>query len=301
MALGIDGTPVGGNITGSASVLILPGLTTTLTNDLVIVQYAQDGVSETATTVTSPHLTFTKRGTAPGSAFSEWVAPAASTLTAEVITITLSGAVTYFVGCAFAISGADTTTKFDSNVSLPVQGNTNADPTFSTTSANTIVIAGLGIGVATPTPGTGWNLIYNGGSQFFLSMYKIFTTAQTGTTAAVGTGSGQENRYVVDGIIQASGGSFTLACATGSYAMTGEAATFGIGSGQYNLIMNAGAYDYTGGSALSDLGLNLGAGIYTISAPNTVLTGPGGPDPGSLSTVHGPIRIGSRGICFGGK
>ncbi|HEX3836080.1 MAG TPA: hypothetical protein VHW25_03880, partial [Steroidobacteraceae bacterium] len=165
-----------------------------------------DGVADTSTTVTSSHLTFTKRAFAPGSVLSEWRAVASGPLTSEVITITTSSAVTYMVGDAFAISGADTTTIFDSNASLPNKGNASADPTFSTTATNTIVIAGLGIGVATPTPGTGWTLIYNGGGQFFLSMYKIFSSAQTGTTAAVGTGSGGENRYVVDGIIPASGG-----------------------------------------------------------------------------------------------
>lgn len=204
MTQNIDGV-VGAN-GGSVSSFVFPGLTTTQANDVITVFYAQDGTAEGPTTVTSPHLTFTKRAVAPGSALAEWEAIATAPLTSEVITVTFGGSVSYYAGCAFGASGCSIGPIYDSNVSLPVQGNASADPTFSTSANTTMVIAGIGAGAATPTPGSGWTTIYNGGSAFFIAMYQIFSTPQTGTTAALSAGSGLENRYVVDALLPAAGG-----------------------------------------------------------------------------------------------
>jgi hypothetical protein len=92
---------IDGAVNGSASATskILPGLTTTHSNDVIIVMF-ECNVNCGSVTVTSTHLTFTARAFSGngGNALWEYCAIASSPLTAEAITVAGSGSTTYVEG-----------------------------------------------------------------------------------------------------------------------------------------------------------------------------------------------------------
>jgi len=202
VSLALDGSS--GFAAGSGKTLTIT-LTTTSVNDIIIVQVAANNTN--ALSVASPTLgSFTRRALlGDHDDIEEWYAVSSTALTGEVITITYDNSGPLFVsGCAFGVSGANTSTIWDSNSSLPATSAASADPTFSTTNATTFVTATMRLsGTPTPTAGTGWTAIYNGSGAYFISQYKIFSSAQTGTTAPLGTGSGDENGSIVDALIPA--------------------------------------------------------------------------------------------------
>jgi hypothetical protein len=198
MALAIDGS-IG--FTGTTNPITCI-LTTTQSNDIIIVSSSAN--TATVTSVTGGGLSFTQRAASPGgSDVSEWSAVAASPLSSVTLTINFSGTPSACTGCAFGVSGANTSTIWDSNGSIPASNSTAGDPTFSTTNANDIVIGSIRGNTATPTSGSGWTAIYAPSNGFYICQYQIFSSPQSGTTCALGTGSGNGNGYVVDAIIQA--------------------------------------------------------------------------------------------------
>lgn len=185
----------------SGTTIALPAITTTGSGEPIVVVVMQNAGA--ISSVTSAHLTFTQRASAGAGGPQEWVATASGPLTSESITVNFSSAPTFGNATAFGILGTPSSSYYDTNAALPVQNTTAADPTFSTTAANTIVIAILRFSVTSaPTPGTGWTAISNVSGQYFMVEYHVFTSAQPGTTAAVGTGTGDENGSVVDAYVQ---------------------------------------------------------------------------------------------------
>lgn len=184
-------------------------LSTTNSNDLIVVMSAQNG--QAISSVTGTGLTFTLRTKTTGTNdIEEWTAVASSALSSEVITISYASTATAAVGTAFGVSGTNTSSPYDSNASIPVENTTAADPTFSTTGATTLVFGAVRTSsVSSPTAGTGWTLIYAPATKYFMAQYQTFSSSQTGTTFAVGTGTGNENGSIVDAVVPAGGATST--------------------------------------------------------------------------------------------
>lgn len=153
------------------------------------------GSAQTVTSITGTTLTtWTRRGGITPFVFGpfgvnleSWWAVAPSTGT-DTLTITYNGSsanIAQEFVVYYAISGANTTTPFDVNVSLPqatrISGGVTPAQTISTTNANTFILSALSnIGASPPDPGTG----YTGGpnnasSPAFDSQYKIVSSVQT--------------------------------------------------------------------------------------------------------------------------
>lgn len=196
MALALDGS-VQANATAST---INVSLTTTQNNDIIVVMILTNGAP--VLTVTGTGITFS--GTARASAgtggnkIEEWVGVAASPLSAVTITVTTTSSA-FATVTAFGISGADTTTKFDSNGTLPGTA-TGGTITYSTSNANDFAVGAFRMASTGNPTQSGHTTIF--GANFQAVMYDIFTSAQTGV--GMGTIQGDSNGGIVDAFIQAS-------------------------------------------------------------------------------------------------
>jgi hypothetical protein len=186
-ALTVDTTSTGvGSIDGSASSNFSStssatvSITTTKSNDVVVLHIGYEGpTAQTVTSVTSSSLTWTKRqgmtlatdGAGYADAMEEWWAPATSTLSSEVITVNLSGAIDDGVLSTFAVAGTSNyISPWDSNVALPAtatgtSSQVDATVNVSTTANNTMILGFVGnecFGGSSPRcngggPGAGWS------------------------------------------------------------------------------------------------------------------------------------------------
>lgn len=203
--IALDGTPVHKNVTSGSS-FAMPAFTTSSTNDLVILSLTVNGV--TGSSITSANTsgwTLRKRQTVTTQTIETWVGTATAALTAEVITVNLSGATTFATTDLWAVSGADTTTKFDSNVSLPASaGGAGTDPiVISTSNANDFIFGCYRMaGTASPTAGAGWTII--SGADFQLCEYKVVSATQSSLSVTIGTGVGDANGGIADALIASS-------------------------------------------------------------------------------------------------
>lgn len=160
MAFAIDGT-AGDQFSSTNTGTI--SLTTTQANDVVILEFfAQNstgGIVRNVSTVTSAHVTWTKRksynwqangGTWP-CVLEIWWGVAASPLTAELITITLSGNIDDAAYQAFGVSGHPTpSSPWDANASLAgANANSGGSGTvtpLTVSGVNTTATAGMVVG-----------------------------------------------------------------------------------------------------------------------------------------------------------
>lgn len=208
MALAIDGSAHG---TGIVSAACVATLTTTNAGDIIMVVVTLN--HGPLVSVASANLTFTRygrqtlvnNGSGDPTYLDIWSAVAAGALTSEVITATQSG-IDYITMDAFGVSGANTSSPFDSNASLPaVMPGLGSDVVLSTTSANTLVFCGYRMGAtANPTAGSGFTTLHGSDNQ--LVEYKIVAAAQTNLDCTLTVGSGDMNGGVGGAIVQASGG-----------------------------------------------------------------------------------------------
>jgi len=117
-------------------------LTTTQANDVIIVMVhcEKTGSAQTVASVTSPHVTFSKRSSlafvntnnSSNQNLEVWWGVAASALSAETITITLSAATDDASYVAFGVSGCNNpSSPWDTNAAMPAS-NKNATGTAST-------------------------------------------------------------------------------------------------------------------------------------------------------------------------
>lgn len=205
--IALDGSPVGLlQSSGPGGTTITITISTSLTNDVLIVFTQCNGTYVTGVTSTSLGAWTSRENSGSGNSnhISEYYAKAATALTSEALTITTSGTCTFDTAVVFAVNGSTFSSPFDSNVSIPEIGTTSGNPTFSTTSANTMVISSQRFGsTATPTPGSGWTSLYGPTSGFGLSMYEVFSSAQSGTTAL--TSATDQNGWIVDALVAAGG------------------------------------------------------------------------------------------------
>ncbi len=164
MTLAIDGTAgVSTVVNNTIPTMTLPPLTTSNSAVVIILHVVFNtigvGFSE-VTSVSSPAgLIWTRRkrvtglrtsGTFLGDAYADveiWWAVSASPLTADPITVHITSELSFISATAFGVAGANTTTPWDTNVSLPAStshlNGPGASPTVSgvsTDSANTMVL-----------------------------------------------------------------------------------------------------------------------------------------------------------------
>ena len=199
--LSIDGTP---QWSTSASATQTVTVTTTQPNDVLEVAiYSLDGVvisvSDTA------GLTWVRRAASQaGTVYSvaEWYAYSPSTVSGDVVTVTLGTAILNTIGVA-AVVGTSIGNTFDPNVSLPTisvgGGGSSASTasTFpSTTHGNDLLVEIYNSAVASPLPPSGFTDLGSVGNLGF--SYKIVSTPQSFLT--VTTGSGYVGGIITDGM-----------------------------------------------------------------------------------------------------
>lgn len=155
-------------------------------------------------------ITFTKRAANSATAFGstgawenieEWCGFSSSAIAAAVITVTVSAIVDDGVILGWTIDGANTSTLFDTNGSLPATPVGHVGSSIPTSSAIStscspdmvVLIAGSPVATAAQTNGSGYTIIVqqnNGGGvndQNAASQQQVFATNQSGITPAFGT------------------------------------------------------------------------------------------------------------------
>lgn len=208
MALALDGSNSSTAESGASASLTL---TTSSSNDVIVVCIESNG--GVPGSVTSPNVTFTVLtsvdvfGNIPATDgfnnLSVFTGVAAAPLSSETITAHFPGVTSIYAPLvAFGISGADTSTIFDSNVSLPAVSSADADLTVNTTNANDFIFGAFRVnGEANPTPQAGWTAISIPFNGFLLVEYKIVSATQTGL-AVLKPSTGTVNGAIATAIIQ---------------------------------------------------------------------------------------------------
>ncbi len=141
--------------------------------------------------------------------FNYYTAKANATLNADSITVTRAAAGLMSL-IVFGISGANTTTPFDTNAGLPNSATGGAAPTvtFSTSNANDILISMAGDfgGANAMSAEVGWTLIQDINNAAFINLaaeYKIVSATQTNATSSLDLQNAKDATAVVDAIVQA--------------------------------------------------------------------------------------------------
>jgi hypothetical protein len=195
-------------------------LSTTVANCIIGVAYADNGYPNTGSITDTAGLTYTFRAAANGGGSQPiefYYAKASSILTGNVITINYSSS-TFVDACAFAISGANFTTPFDSNVGLPYTASSGTVTGVSTTNANDMLLSFYRQSSnSSPTVGSGFTSIYNPAGEYFIAQYQIVSSTQSGLSVGIGGGTTNTdaNGGIVDAIQQAAS-TFNPAWALGS-------------------------------------------------------------------------------------
>jgi hypothetical protein len=208
--LAIDGTPT--QFAGTTQA-INSTLTTSSSNDVCIALVRSSAAGITSPTVSgitsASGMTWAQRGSyatysSPTVNISEWYAVAPSPLTADTLTVTMNSAASYGSRVmAFCVSGANTSSPFDPNVSLPVSGtmttgDTSKALTFATTKNAAFVISFLSStsALGTVTRSASFSAIAASGSTSADYGYRITTSAMASssrtwswTTAVAGAGA----------------------------------------------------------------------------------------------------------------
>ncbi len=202
-ALSLDGS----NTTGAAATV----LTTSLSNDIIIVFGAcistatATGVSDTA------GLTWVKRQAieynAGAAALDEWYAISPGALTSDTITMTWASCSSSTRVYAFGINGANLTTPFDPNVSLPAQTSgilaSSTSVTVSTSNANDMLITGYRASLnGFATRPTGFTVIQSPNNAGDTS-YEIVSSTQSSQTFTYTNAASTTNAWLFDAIQQA--------------------------------------------------------------------------------------------------
>lgn len=305
MTLAIDGSGATGTSSGTASVSAT--ITTSLAADIIVAYVfceKPSGTQVTVSGVSGGGLTwalrkqFTWVPSGQSNDIEIWWAAAASALSAQTITASLTGTVDNASLHLIAVSGVpNQSSPWDTNVSLPAAGapagsvTNTPSTTISTTSTTTLVLGFWGIASTVQrTAGTGFTALYStstsSGTLFTrtFSEYQTFASAQSNTTVNFnGTGGIAGGGYIFDALSGAAGTTaYSLAAAEGTYALAGQAQTLTLhqanhyslaaAEGSYALSGQAASLAFTGGAAFA---LQAAGGTYALSgqAPSLVVTG----------------------------
>jgi hypothetical protein len=228
VAFAIDGTTqTGENSTGAGtSISFATGLTTTSAPDVIVVQvYLENttpAVIRTVSSVTVGGISLAKRSGAQDVARfinqEVWWGATATNLTSAAVTVNYSGAADCAAAIAFCVSGANTSTPWDANASLPkvVNNGVNGIPTVagvSTSNANDMLLGFCSIepAIAAETAGASYTLIksfqdVNG--DVLACEEQVVATTQSSVSVAFGTTTGSVGAawmVIVDAIVAAGG------------------------------------------------------------------------------------------------
>lgn len=160
-------------------------ITTTKTNNIIILNIALTGTSPTVSGVTDVQgLTWNKRAASDNTTvtFEEWWAYSPAILTVDTVTIGCGGTVTGGRNNIYGVNGANTNNPFDVNASLPAVfaslSATSISATINTSNPNTMLIAGIrGLtSLGTITEPTGFSSIISSGSAQDSSQKTVSTT-----------------------------------------------------------------------------------------------------------------------------
>ena len=185
MAITIDGT-AHNNSAGATT--LTATLTTTQPNDLICV-YITTNTSAPVTSVTSAHVTFTRKlANATSGQIELWSGVASAALTSEVITVNQTTS-NFITVDAFGLNGVDTTTIW---YGAGVTSNaTPSDPlTISTTNASDIIIAGFRMATVASGAGAGAGFTILNSADYQTIEYDIVSVTQSGLSIALAAGNG---------------------------------------------------------------------------------------------------------------
>jgi hypothetical protein len=133
----------------------------------------------------------------------EWYAVSAAQLTGNVITITPVAGGDFMTAAVFAISGANTTTIFDSSPSLPAIGGgqgLGATPlSINTVASTTLVYGAYHTATASPIAGAGFTTVF-GANQLLIEAATV-SVPQNGLTLTLGGGDTSEVNAVADAVV----------------------------------------------------------------------------------------------------
>lgn len=237
--LALDGSATGTWSTGSSFTITA---TTANTNDVIvlwIVTY-KSGSSITVSSISdslgkvtwqsAARTSYVACSAAQETTQTEWYGIAATAITSDVITVTLSATPTLASGEEFAVTGANTLSPFDPNANVPKTAvgtctATTAAPTvsgLSTTNPNDFIFAAYGgytsatetAGAFAGTAGTLMKTVAGTGDSL-ATEYRIVAAAETSQSCAFGTATTYWG-ILCDAIVQSSG-SFTLAAGSSMY------------------------------------------------------------------------------------
>ena len=122
-------------------------------------------------------LTWQERAVASvnGSFLYEYYAIAPNELSADAITVNFTRWTSSVLN-AFSIVGANTSSPFDTNASLP-KTSTNSTVSATTSNANDLIFAAYNsYGTATPSAGSGWTAISAPSGDYYLSEYETVSS-----------------------------------------------------------------------------------------------------------------------------
>ena len=242
-------------------------LTTAHANDVIILDIVQNG-STGSTVSDAAGLIWNQRAVAGGArqTITEYYAIAPNALSGDVITVNFGGTDYYADLNAFGISGANTSSPFDANVSVPATAGAST-AAVTTSNPNDFIFAGYRF-IYTPGPGagSGWTAISAGGG-YYMSEYQVTSATQSGLVAT--TSSADLNGGIVDAVVQASGAPAALTVDAGSTLDLHNTTIAG------GTLGNSGTVDLTGTSALNGVVvtnsglLEVTSGTLTVD-PSTV-------------------------------
>lgn len=271
MTLAVDGTA-----TGAAGSVVL---STANAGDIIVVLLG--GVNQNApgagATVSGGGLTWTKRGYANDGSFREvqlWWAVAPSPLSSVTIS-TAAPANWALTGIsAWGISGANTTTPFDANVSLPATAHgTSIPPTVSgvsTTNANDMLICGVvGSGSGPPSAAGGFTLVW--GSSVLpvvAGEYDVVSSAQSSRSVTFPISATGSWAILADAIQAASGGGSNNGALSETF---GDFTLAGVGKADAHGSLAVTWADFT----LSGAGKATAKGQLAVTFPAFTLAGTG--------------------------
>jgi hypothetical protein len=165
----------------ATTALSLP-LTTTFANDTILVFCADGGGNSVSSISDTGGLTWTQRSGVAGT-YDEYSAPSPSPLTSDTISIAFNYAVNNTCA-AFGVSGANHTSPFDPNVSVPAYSATTST-SYSTSNPYDLAVAFTGnSGTPTPAQPTGFTAITP--SLYYFSLGFIQLTSPVTGQSVVG-------------------------------------------------------------------------------------------------------------------
>ena len=171
-------------------------LTTTQANDVIILEVVENG-STVGSVADAAGLIWNVRAVAGSGSnlIYEYYAIASTPLSADAITVNFTGTASYADLNAFGVSGANTSSPFDTSVPTNAATSTGA---VTTSNANDFVFAGYRFASdATPSAGSSWTAI-NASGGYYLSEYQITSSTQTGLVATASTAD--EDGGIVDAV-----------------------------------------------------------------------------------------------------